>query len=87
MPPELKLASFHELASVKLAEGLNASLILRPFFEGYTRNIRPNFHRYLGCEKKRSLLEFLKVREIQVRSTKERLELRTSVSLFTLASS
>ena len=40
-PEELKLARFHELANVKkLAEGLNAIFIVRPFFEGYTRHFR-----------------------------------------------
>ena len=40
-PQELKLASFRELASVnKLAEGLNASFLLRPFFWGYTSYFR-----------------------------------------------
>ena len=45
-PPtqELKLASFHELASVNsLAEGLNASLVVKPFFEGYTRHFWQTF--------------------------------------------
>ena len=40
-PQELKLASFHELACVsKLAEGIYASLSVRPFIEGYTRHFR-----------------------------------------------
>jgi len=43
-PQELKLASFHELESVnKLAEILNASLIARPFFDGYTRHCWQTF--------------------------------------------
>jgi len=50
-PQELKLASFHELASVnKLADGLNTSLIVRPFFEGYTRHFRQSI-----CEVKQTL--------------------------------
>ena len=53
-PQELMLASFHELAKVNnLAEALNASLIVRLFFEGYTRHFRQNFIRI--CEVKQTL--------------------------------
>ena len=54
-PQELKVASFHELASVnKLAEGLNASLIVRLFFwRIYTRYFRQTFIRI--CEVKKTL--------------------------------
>ena len=86
-PQELKLASFHELACIsKLTEGINANLIVGPYFEEYTRYFRQTLIRI--CEVKQTLtLELMKVREIHVRSMKARLALRAPASLFTLASS
>ena len=46
LPHEMKLASFHELASINmLADVLNANLIVRRFFEGYTRHFPHTFIR------------------------------------------
>ena len=82
-PKELKHASFHELASVnKIAEVLKASLIVRPFFEGYTRYFRQTFIRIF--EVKQTLaFGVYSVCESHMRSTTERLALRTPASLFT----
>ena len=86
---ELKLVSFHELAIVnKLAKGLSASLIVRPFFKDH---FLPSLHDKLSYVSarwnKRSVKEFMKVRAIRVRSTKESLASTTPASFFTLAGS
>ena len=89
---ELKLASFHELASVnKLADVLNANLTVRRFFEVYTRYFQQTSIRI--CEVKQTLVSGIResrvrsTTESRVRSTTERLALRTPANFFTLASS